>query len=96
MKLYCNVFYASKIQIFTEFYLCCQKVNISFDRVVQLMLENKWIHPMHTQVPGPDGKISYGGLCFPKDIQALLFFMNEKKISCKVIQNVIEEQKLCR
>ena len=25
------------------------------------------------QVPGPDGKLGYGGMCFPKDVKALVF-----------------------
>ena len=39
------------------------------------MLKNGWINPMHTTVPGPDGQLSYGGFCFPKDTNALLQFM---------------------
>ena len=30
---------------------------------------------MHTNVPGTDGKLSYGGACFPKDTNALNNFM---------------------
>ena len=36
------------------------------------MLKNDWINPMHTKVPGTDGKLSYGGMCFPKDTKALI------------------------
>ena len=26
----------------------------------------------HLHVPGPDGKLGYGGTCFPKDVNALI------------------------
>ena len=40
-----------------------------------LYLIIKIINNMHTNIPGPDGQISYGGLCFPKDTNALLKYM---------------------
>ena len=29
---------------------------------------------LHLSVPGPDGKLGFGGSCFPKDIQAMIAF----------------------
>ena len=29
-----------------------------------------YINDTHTHVPGPDGKLGYGGKCFPKDVNA--------------------------
>jgi UDPglucose 6-dehydrogenase len=72
MKIMVNTFYSVKVQIFNEFYLYCKSKNIDYDCVKNLMLKNGWINPMHTTVPGPDGKLSYGGACFPKDSSALL------------------------
>ena len=48
------------------------------------MLKNGWINKMHTDVPGTDGKLGYGGACFPKDTQALCHYMNQKKTPNKV------------
>ena len=47
---------------------------------------------MHTTVPGPDGKLSYGGYCFPKDTNALLQFMKNKNTPHKVLNSVVEER----
>lgn len=63
MKLFCNNFYAMKVQIFNEFYFLCQKMGVDYEAVKGLMLANDWINPMHTVVPGPDGQASYGGAC---------------------------------
>lgn len=96
VKLGCNSFYATKIQYFTELYLLCQKMNISFDNVKNMMLQNNWINPMHTIIPGPDGKISYGGACFPKDIEALSNYMKDQYVSNIVLDAVIKENKEIR
>ena len=92
MKIFCNSFYAVKIQFFNELYLLCQKNNSNFNEIVNLMLKNGWINKMHTQVPGPDNKLSYGGACFPKDTNALLNYMMKHQSNCKVLQATIDER----
>jgi nucleotide sugar dehydrogenase len=92
MKIFLNCFYATKVQFFNEIYLLCKSMECDYDIVKELMLKNNWINPMHTTVPGPDGKLSYGGYCFPKDTNALLQFMKNKKSPYKVLNSVIEER----
>lgn len=82
-KVFCNAFYAVKVQLCNEFYHICKDNNISYDIVRMLMLQNGWIHPMHTQVPGPAGTFSFGGKCLPKDLQALV---NWTKVDCPVLK----------
>jgi UDPglucose 6-dehydrogenase len=96
MKIFCNSFYAVKIQFFNELYLLCQKNNSNFNEIVNLMLKNGWINKMHTQVPGPDNKLSYGGACFPKDTNALLNYMMRHQSDCKVLQATIDERNTFR
>jgi UDPglucose 6-dehydrogenase len=92
MKSFVNCFYSVKIQFFNELYLLCQKNNSDYNKVKELMLKNGWINHMHTNVPGPDGKLSYGGLCFPKDTNALLKYMTEKDTPSQVLNAVINER----
>lgn len=96
MKIFCNTFYATKVQIFNEFYLLCKTLNIDFNNVKSLMLKNGWINPMHTAVPGPDGKLSYGGHCFPKDTSALLEQMIKLNIPNEVIFGCVSERNKIR
>jgi nucleotide sugar dehydrogenase len=91
-KLACNSFYATKIQYFTEIFLLCQKLNISYDNIKNMMLENGWINPMHTTVPGHDNNISFGGACFPKDISALNEYFKKLEMPNDVINSVIIER----
>jgi UDPglucose 6-dehydrogenase len=96
MKIFCNSFYAMKVQIFNEFYLACNKLDCDYDIVKNMMLKNDWINPMHTDVPGPDGKLSYGGLCFPKDTNALNQFLQNLGSPNKVLSACIKERNIMR
>ena len=96
MKLFLNGFYAVKIQYFTEIYLLCDKLEIKYDNIKKLMLKNGWINHMHTTIPGPDGNISYGGLCFPKDSNALSYFMEKLDIPNNVIKSTVSERNILR
>lgn len=96
MKIFCNTFYAVKIQYFNELYLLCQKLGTDYNKIVTMMINNGWINPMHTNVPGPDGQLSYGGLCFPKDTNALLEFMKRMDTPHDVLNAVIQERNLFR
>lgn len=96
MKSFVNCFYSVKIQFFNELYLLCEKMGCDYNTVKNLMLKNKWINPMHTDVPGPDGKLSYGGYCFPKDTNALLNHMRREGTHCKVLEATVLERNLMR
>ena len=92
MKSFVNCFYSVKIQFFNELYLLCNKMGCDYNTVKELMLKNGWINPMHTNVPGPDGKLSYGGGCFPKDTKALLNHMKRENVTCKVLEGTVLER----
>lgn len=96
VKIMSNTFYGSKIIIFNEFYLLCKQNGANFEIVKNIMLKNNWINSMHTNVPGTDGLLGFGGSCFPKDITALLKYMEKKKTPNNVIKSVLEENKIIR
>lgn len=96
MKSFVNCFYSVKVQFFNELYLLCEKIGCDYNVVKELMLKNKWIHPMHTTVPGPDGKLSYGGYCFPKDTNALLNHMKREGTPHQVLQATVDERNVMR
>lgn len=92
VKLFCNSFYAVKVQFFTELYLTCNNINKDYNKIKEMMLKNNWIYPLHTNIPGPDCNISYGGLCFPKDTNALNSFMEKINTPNSVIKATINER----
>lgn len=96
MKIFVNNFYSIKVQFFTELFSLCQKIDCDYDVIKNLMLKNGWINPMHTQIPGPDGQISYGGYCFPKDTNALLQFMKHNSCPHQLLEACINERNVMR
>ncbi len=96
MKLFCNSFYAVKVHFFTELFLICQKNQCDYNKVKELMLKNNWINPNHTNVPGNDREISYGGMCFPKDTQALNEYMKKLNVPNQILDSCIKERNVIR
>ena len=74
----------------------CQKINIDYNVVRDSMLKNNWINPMHTNVPGTDGQLSYGGMCFPKDTNALLSYMKNIDSPHMLLEATVAERNIMR
>jgi UDPglucose 6-dehydrogenase len=68
-----NCFGAYKVHFFNIIYDLCQRQHRSLDykNILEGMSVSRLIDlDNHTQVPGPDGKLGFGGHCFPKDLKA--------------------------
>lgn len=65
-----NTFGALKVTYFNCVKELCDKKQLSFEKVRNGILLSENINSEHTCVPGPDGKLGYGGKCFPKDVKA--------------------------
>ena len=96
MKIFANTFYAVKIQYFNEVFAMCQKIGADYTKVRDLIVKNGWVNEMHTKVPGTDGKLSYGGLCFPKDTSAVAAQMGRMGVPNQVIQATVDERNTMR
>ena len=67
-----NVFFASKVSIINEFKQVCDKVGADWNMALKGFTADGRIGDSHLNVPGPDGKMGFGGSCFPKDINAFI------------------------
>lgn len=67
-----NVFGALKVTYFNGINELCSKLNIDYQKVREGVLLSGYVNAPHTSVPGPDGKLGYGGKCFPKDVNAFI------------------------
>lgn len=81
-----NCFYAVKISIMNEFYDMCKFLNISYEEVRKLFLADLRVANSHTEVPGPDFLRGFGGLCFPKDINALTQWCKSNNLDCDMFE----------
>jgi len=45
------------------------------------------------QVPGPDGDRGFGGACFPKDTEALLYSANVVGATLPILSTAVESNK---
>jgi len=72
-----NTFLATKVIFFNELHKHIDNNKMcdsdTYENMIQLISMDDRIGNSHMQVPGPDGKLGYGGMCFPKDVKALVF-----------------------
>jgi UDPglucose 6-dehydrogenase len=76
-KYLANCFLATKVTFANEFKTLCDKIDVDYNRISELAVLDKRLGPTHWRVPGPDGKLGFGGSCFPKDTAALLAYCEE-------------------
>lgn len=85
IKYASNAFLATKISFINEMSALCEATGADVHAVARGMgldgrIGRKFLHP------GP----GYGGSCFPKDIQALVRMAQERGVSCRIAESVIE------
>lgn len=74
---YCsNIFLASQVAVANELYAIAQKCGVEWDKVVGALSYDKRIGSF-MQVPGNDGDKGFGGKCFPKDLNAMIYMARE-------------------
>ena len=76
-KYLANCFLATKVMFANEFKILCDKVDVDYGRIAEIAVLDKRLGPTHWRAPGPDGKLGFGGSCFPKDTAALLHFADD-------------------
>jgi len=81
-----NTFFATKVSIINEFKLLADKIGANWDDALYGFASDGRIGDSHLHVPGPDGRLGYGGTCFPKDVNALLTFAKENNINLNTIE----------
>lgn len=81
-----NTFFATKVSIINEFKLLADKIGANWDDALYGFASDGRVGDSHLHVPGPDGRLGYGGTCFPKDVNALLTFAKENNINLNTIE----------
>lgn len=76
-KYLTNCFLATKVIFANEFKKLCDKVDVDYGRIAEVAALDKRLGRTHWRVPGPDGKLGFGGSCFPKDAAALIAYADQ-------------------
>ena len=80
VKYFINCFLATKVSFSNEIYQICTKLGVDYDKVVEYALYDDRLGQSHFSVPGPDGYFGYGGHCFPKDLNALIYVFGNNDV----------------
>lgn len=87
IKYSANVMLALQISGACELYRICQADGIDYDVVKNAMLLDERIG-RNIDVPGHDGKLGFGGKCFPKDLKALIHHSHEIGVEPNLLEEV--------
>ena len=90
IKYMCNCFFATKVSFLNEMRLVADKSNVNWDLAMEGFIRDGRIGHSHLQVPGPDGKLGFGGSCFPKDVRAMISFGKTLGLDMNTLNGVWE------
>jgi nucleotide sugar dehydrogenase len=96
VKYFTNCFLATKVIFANEMYDICKSVNVDFDKVTEYSLYDKRIGKSHLMVPGPDGDRGFGGHCFPKDIEAMIYLAEHAGVEPDFLKKVLDKNNKLR
>ncbi len=90
VKYVTNCFLATKVSFANEMNSVCNKLDIDYDKVIEYAQHDDRLGNSHWEVPGPDGKVGFGGSCFPKDILAMICIGEELGMDLNTLQGAWE------
>lgn len=88
VKYFINCFLATKVTFANEMYMLAQELDIDFDKVTEYALYDQRIGRSHLAVPGPDGDFGFGGHCFPKDLNAMIYLASVLNVDTTLLEAV--------
>lgn len=90
VKYTLNTFLATKVLFMNEIYKIFQSTDTSssWEEFTDILKSDARIGDSHLSVPGPDGRLGFGGACFPKDISALIKFAEEEGKKLQLLESV--------
>ena len=86
IKYMANTFLAVKVSVVNEFYRMSEALGADWNKALEGFVSDPRIGNSHTQVPGHDGKLGFGGTCFPKDINALITMGKELNVDMNTLE----------
>lgn len=87
IKYTINSWLATKVVFFNELKQLHETSGAmsSWEQFTEMLGTDPRIGKSHMKVPGPDGKLGFGGHCFPKDTKALVYYANSLGVDMDVL-----------
>lgn len=95
-KYIINTYLAAKVVYMNEMYQLANSCGYDWRKIRVLMDMDERIGMSHTRVPGPDGSFGFGGMCFPKDVAAMLNFAGEKSVPLNILEMAAKKNTMLR
>jgi nucleotide sugar dehydrogenase len=86
IKYFNNVFFSVKVAFANEMKLIAENSGVHWESALAGFAADGRVGDSHLNVPGPDGKLGFGGSCFPKDINAFIDFANRCGVNANVVK----------
>ena len=83
-----NCFFATKVSFLNEMYQVAEKSGVDWEVALDGFVRDGRIGHSHMNVPGHDGKLGFGGSCFPKDIQAIINYGESLGLNMNTLKGV--------
>lgn len=95
-KLSTNAFLSTKVIFANQVRQLCERYDLTYDVVSQLLANEGRLGESHWQSPGPDGQAGFGGKCFPKDMQTFETALVKAGLPNNLAQAVLDLNKQMR
>lgn len=82
-----NCFLSTKVIFLNEMKEIIDKMGLDFEKIRDLWVLDERMGPSHNEI-APDGQGGFGGMCFPKDINAMIHFAIEAGVDPKLLKRV--------
>lgn len=96
VKYAVNSFLSTKVVFMNELAAIAEHNGYDWNKIRRMITMDHRIGMSHTQVPGPDGQYGFGGMCFPKDTSALLYYASTIDIHLNVLKEAVKKNTLLR
>lgn len=94
-KLFSNAALATKVSMANDFKKLSDSFNVDW-RLISDMLQTDERIGKHMNVPGPDGKLGFGGKCLPKDTLCLYTQAKNRGFKSTILKATLDVNKMVR
>jgi UDPglucose 6-dehydrogenase len=91
VKYIVNSFLATKVVFMNEMYELSNAHGYDWRKIRVLLGVDKRLGETHTKVPGPDNSFGFGGMCFPKDTNALIKYSDKLAVNLNVLKSAVKK-----